>query len=149
MDRNKLTEEHVKNIFEPINEDYEWVQYNSDLRLIHHIDSDMYQLESLLDCIPIDYNVDDVLSDPEIQELIETVNDYNEVIPSVVTYQDLEDLNEDELQIRCEEDEELFDELNGTYINKYLVNGIAMRLWPAYYFKCIQYLTPKLELSNF
>ena len=144
-----MDETCMKNIYEPITEKYEWIQYNSDLRLIHHIESDMYQLESLLDCLPINLNPDDVLSDPEIQELIETVNDYNEVIPSVVAFQDLEEMDDAAFEKFYQENEELVEELSGTYIHKYLINGIAMKYWPEYYFKCLLYLTPKLELSNF
>ena len=36
-------------IREPINEHYERIQYNKKLRLIHSIDDDMYQMQSIID----------------------------------------------------------------------------------------------------
>ena len=33
---------------ETINDDYEWIQYNDKLRIIHSIKDDMYQMQSIL-----------------------------------------------------------------------------------------------------
>ena len=38
-------------VHEPINEEYEWVQYNKQLRLIHSIKDDMYQMKSIVDAL--------------------------------------------------------------------------------------------------
>ena len=35
-------------IVEPINDEYEYIQYNEKLRLIHSINDDMYQMQSIL-----------------------------------------------------------------------------------------------------
>ena len=37
-----------KLIYEPINDDYEWIQYNKQLRIIHSIKDDMYQMQSII-----------------------------------------------------------------------------------------------------
>ena len=38
-------------VHEAINEEYEWVQYNKQLRLIHSIKDDMYQMKSIVDAL--------------------------------------------------------------------------------------------------
>ena len=35
-------------VSEPINDDYEWIQYNSKLRIIHSIKDDYFQMQSIL-----------------------------------------------------------------------------------------------------
>ena len=35
-------------VSEQINEDYEWIQYNSKLRIIHSIKDDYFQMQSIL-----------------------------------------------------------------------------------------------------
>ncbi|KAK8865231.1 hypothetical protein M9Y10_010769 [Tritrichomonas musculus] len=37
-----------KLIYEPINDDYEWIQYNKELRVIRSIKDDMYQMQSII-----------------------------------------------------------------------------------------------------
>lgn len=144
-------DKNYDHIYQPINEDYEYVQYNSELLLIHHLESDLYQLESLLDNFPIDLTADDVLSDPEIQDVIEKVNDLSEteLLPSVVAFQDLEQLNDEDFEEYRYQNEDLFERLNGIYVHKFLINIIAMKYSTDYLIKCVCYFTPKLELSNF
>ncbi|KAK8899824.1 hypothetical protein M9Y10_002146 [Tritrichomonas musculus] len=36
-------------IREPINDEYEWIQYNNQLRIIHSINDDMYQMKSIIE----------------------------------------------------------------------------------------------------
>lgn len=35
-------------VYEPINDDYEWIQYNKQLRIIHSVKDDMYQIQSII-----------------------------------------------------------------------------------------------------
>ena len=42
------TSPEMKAIIEPINDDYEYIQYNEKLRLIHSINDDMYQMQSII-----------------------------------------------------------------------------------------------------
>ena len=37
-----------KLVYESINDDYEWIQYNKQLRIIHSIKDDMYQMQSII-----------------------------------------------------------------------------------------------------
>jgi hypothetical protein len=58
-------------IIVPINEDYEWIQYNEDLRLLHSIRDDMYQGKSIIQALNSQKRFRNWISNDQTKELIE------------------------------------------------------------------------------
>ena len=57
-------------IREPINSEYEYIQYNKKLRIIHSIDDDMYQVKSIIEACHSDKLSKDWYRNQETQELL-------------------------------------------------------------------------------
>ncbi|KAI5509768.1 KilA, N-terminal/APSES-type HTH, DNA-binding family, partial [Trichomonas vaginalis G3] len=59
-------------VHEAINEEYEWVQFNKQLRLIRSVKDDMYQMQSILTACfaPDTKHTDDWFKNQSTQELL-------------------------------------------------------------------------------
>lgn len=104
----------VSILVERINDDYEWLQYNSHLRIIHSIKDDMYQMQSTITACNSNkqsYNWFENQSTKEFLQEFETKK-VTLGIPIVTK--------------SYEKRDDLFNELRGYYIHRILVNNIAM-----------------------
>ena len=103
------TNTSMKANVEKINDDYEYIQYNEKLRLIHSIKDDMYQMQSIIKACNSKKQPTRWLN------LAET----NEIIKELASVQNCTD--EDLIQNRPN----LPIELRGTYVHRLLVNDVA------------------------
>ena len=107
-------------VYEPINNDYEWIQYNKQLRIIHSIKDDMYQMQSII-------NTCDSLKQArhwfENQSTKELLNEFEFERSSVGI------LPEEKL---FENRKNLAPGLKGYYVHRLLVNAVAMWASPRY-----------------
>lgn len=62
-------------IHEPINDDYEWIQYNNELRIIRSIKDDMYQMKSIIRACNSKKLSKDWFKNETTNELIQSLND--------------------------------------------------------------------------
>ena len=60
-------------IIEPINDDYEYIQYNDKLRLIHSIKDDMYQMQSIITSCNSNKQADKWFNNQSTQELLNEI----------------------------------------------------------------------------
>ncbi|KAK8836153.1 hypothetical protein M9Y10_039966 [Tritrichomonas musculus] len=99
-----------------INDEYEYLQYNEQLRIIHSISDDMFQIKSIIDSCHSNKRVNDWFRNQSTQEIL------NEMTST--GFPALEKLYEkrDDLPI----------ELRGYYVHRLLVNQIAMWASPRY-----------------
>ena len=100
---------------QPINDDYEYIQYNNQLRIIHSIKDDMYQMQSIIIACKSKKNAFHWFENKTTQELLENAS---LGIP----------MNEKLYENR----QNLSNELRGTYVHRLLVNHIAMWASPRY-----------------
>ncbi|KAK8881265.1 hypothetical protein M9Y10_003999 [Tritrichomonas musculus] len=109
-----------KLIYEPINDDYEWIQYNKQLRIIHSIKDDMYQMQSII-------NTCDSLKQArhwfENQSTKELLNEFELEKRSVGILPDHK---------LVENRKNLPNNLKGYYVHRLLVNAVAMWASPRY-----------------
>ena len=56
---------------EAINEEYEWIQYNKQLRLIRSVKDDMYQMQSILTAC---FAPDTVMHENSVQFIFDTLH---------------------------------------------------------------------------
>ena len=56
---------------EKINDDYEWIQYNEKLRLIHSIKDDMYQMQSIVNACNSQKQIRHWFDNKSTKELLE------------------------------------------------------------------------------
>jgi hypothetical protein len=103
-----------------INDDYKWIQYNEDLRLLHSIKDDMYQGQSIIKALGVEKRFRDWLANDQTKELIEGVLGVRE-------FPRTEKLTEDRPH--------LANELKGWYVHRLLVNFVAMWASPTYAYK--------------
>ena len=107
-------------ITERINDDYEWIQYNEHLRLIHSIKDDMYQMQSIVNACNANKRPNDWFRNQSTQEFLEA---FEEEIASTGNPADEKSYeNRPNLPIN----------LRGTYVHKLLVNHIAIWASPRY-----------------
>ena len=100
---------------EAINEDYEWLQYNEQLRIIHSINDDMFQLQSIVTACQSNKPARHWLENQNTKELLDEFNKIVTVgIPTVVKRDDLPN------------------GLRGYYVHRLLVNSVAMWASPKY-----------------
>lgn len=104
---------------EAINNDYEYVQYNQHLRIIHSINDDMYQMQSIVLACQSRKPCKDWFRNQSSQEIIDEINKMTRRgnPPLEKTYE-----KRDELPIN----------LRGYYVHRLLVNHIAMWASPRY-----------------
>ena len=102
----------------PINEDYEWVQYNKRLRIIHSIKDDMYQMQSIITACNSNKKVNDWFRNNSTVELLESAKNASAGIPV-----------DEKLYERRDN---LANGMRGYYIHRLLVNHVAIWASPTY-----------------
>ncbi|EAX81484.1 hypothetical protein TVAG_023890 [Trichomonas vaginalis G3] len=102
-------------VHEAINEEYEWVQFNKQLRLIRSVKDDMYQMQSILTACfaPDTKHADDWF---ELNSTHELLSEFEHV----------------ELKKMYQDRQNLPSHLKGIYVHKFLVSSIAMWASPRY-----------------
>ena len=106
-------------VSEPINDDYEWVQYNSKLRIIHSINDDYFQMQSILTACnaPDNKKAADWFENQSTRELLHEISLGREKATLKKPYE-----NRQNLPIG----------LRGYYIHRLLVNAVSMWASPRY-----------------
>ncbi|EAX71715.1 hypothetical protein TVAG_332350, partial [Trichomonas vaginalis G3] len=102
-------------VHEDINEEYEYIQYNKQLRLIRSVKDDMYQMQSILTaCFAPDTK--------KPQDWFELNS----------THELLSEFEHVELKKMYQDRQNLPSHLKGIYVHKFLVSSIAMWASPRY-----------------
>ncbi|EAX85799.1 hypothetical protein TVAG_341450 [Trichomonas vaginalis G3] len=109
-------------VHEAINEEYEWVQFNKQLRLIRSVKDDMYQMQSILTACfaPDTKHTDDWFKNQSTPELLE---EFPHMLAS---------LGKPREEIPYENRKNLPNGLRGWYVHRLLVNAVAMWASPRY-----------------
>ena len=103
-------------IRQPINSEYEYIQYNKQLRIIHSIDDDMYQMKSIIDACRSDKRSNDWFSSKETKELLKSF-EKNKKLMGSIPY-------DNRINVSVN--------LRGYYVHRVLVNAVAMWASPRY-----------------
>ncbi|KAK8840656.1 hypothetical protein M9Y10_030431 [Tritrichomonas musculus] len=126
---NATTNTSMIAIVEKINDDYEYIQYNEKLRLIHSIKDDMYQMQSIIASCNSKKRVNDWFHIQSAQEILNEMKSTG--IPAdQKSYEDRPNLSND---------------LKGYYVHRLLVNYIAMWASPKYAIYIAQLLDSLFE----
>ncbi|EAY15786.1 hypothetical protein TVAG_159590 [Trichomonas vaginalis G3] len=106
-------------VHEDINEEYEWVQFNKQLRLIRSVKDDMYQMQSILTACfaPDTKHTDDWFKNQSTQELLSEAQRDRLFSGSPKTHENRKNLPNG---------------LRGWYVHRLLVNAVAMWASPRY-----------------
>ncbi|EAX85389.1 hypothetical protein TVAG_328710 [Trichomonas vaginalis G3] len=107
-------------VHEAINEEYEWVQFNKQLRLIRSVKDDMYQMQSILTALSSTKQAYHWFENQQAKELLE---EFPHMIAS---------LGKPREEIPFENREKLPNGLRGYYVHRLLVNAVAMWASPRY-----------------
>ena len=97
---------------EKINDEYEYIQYNEKLRLIHSIKDDMYQMQSIIASCNSNKKVNDWFRNQSTQEILNEMEGTGIPVPSKRM--------------------DLTPGLQGYYVHRLLVNHVAMWASPKY-----------------
>ncbi len=119
-------------ITEQINDDYEWIQYNEKLRLIHSIKDDMYQMQSIIKSCNSNKKANDWFRNQSTQEILE----------------EMATTGNPALDKSYEKRDNLPNGLRGIYIHRLLVNNIAMWASPKYSIYIMQLLDNYYEKQH-
>lgn len=101
-------------VHEPINEDYEWIQYNSELRVIRSIKDDMYNMKSIIKACHSNKLPKDWFRNQATQELLDEFE--RSKCSGGIPLDSKSHENRGNLSI----------ELRGVYVNSILVEAVAM-----------------------
>ncbi|EAX81545.1 hypothetical protein TVAG_577640 [Trichomonas vaginalis G3] len=106
-------------VHEAINEEYEYIQYNKQLRLIRSVKDDMYQMQSILTACfaPDTKHADDWFKNQSTQELLSEIS-----LDRLFSVLHKTHENRKNLPIN----------LRGYYVHRLLVNAVAMWASPRY-----------------
>ena len=115
-------------VVESINDDYEYIQYNEKLRLIHSIKDDMYQMQSIIIACNSKKRVNDWFRNQSSQEILDEMGSTG--IPADQIHDDRPNLPND---------------LKGVYIHRLLVNHVAMWASPRYSLHIMKLLDSHFE----
>ncbi|KAK8857442.1 hypothetical protein M9Y10_015847 [Tritrichomonas musculus] len=108
------TNTNTKLIYEPINDEYEWIQYNKELRVIHSIKDDMYQMQSIIDALDSNkqaYHYFENQSTKDFLDEFELQKSFLEIPREAKPYENRKNLPNG---------------LRGYYVHRYLVNDVAV-----------------------
>ena len=103
-------------IRQPINDEYEYIQYNKQLRIVHSIDDDMYQMKSIIDACKSNKRANDWINNKETKELLKTF-EHDKDLMGLLAY-------DNRINVP--------NELKGYYVHRLLVNAVAMWASPRY-----------------
>ncbi|KAI5502920.1 KilA, N-terminal/APSES-type HTH, DNA-binding family [Trichomonas vaginalis G3] len=107
-------------VHEAIDEEYEWVQYNKQLRLIRSVKDDMYQMQSILNTLRSTKQAYHWFENQQTKELLE---EFPHMFAS---------LGKPRNEIPYENRKNLPNGLKGYYVHRLLVNAVAMWASPRY-----------------
>ncbi|KAI5483140.1 KilA, N-terminal/APSES-type HTH, DNA-binding family [Trichomonas vaginalis G3] len=107
-------------VHEAINEEYEYIQYNKQLRLIRSVKDDMYQMQSIMNALRSTKQAYHWFENQQTKELLE---EFPHMIAS---------LGKPREEIPYENRKNLAPGLKGYYIHRLLVNAVAMWASPRY-----------------
>ncbi|EAX94722.1 hypothetical protein TVAG_356010 [Trichomonas vaginalis G3] len=118
-------------VHEAINEEYEWIQYNKQLRLIRSVKDDMYQMQSILTACfaPDNKKPQDWFRNQSTIELLNEAENSTTRNPVVAKTRVGEKPQSPKLY---ENREKLPNGLRGYYVHRLLVNAVAMWASPRY-----------------
>ena len=129
-------------ITERINDDYEWIQYNEHLRLIHSKNDDMYQMQSIINACNSRKEARHWFRNESTKEFLEAFDAdiaSGRKIPDEENVSTGNPVNEEKVSGRKIPDEKSYENrpnlsinLRGTYVHRLLVNHIAMWASPRY-----------------
>ena len=105
---------------EPINEDYEYYQYNSQMRIIHSIHDDMFQAQSIIVACKSPKQINHWLENQSTKELLQAFESEKSSVGIPADQKIIENRVN------------LPNELKGTYIHRLLVNHVAIWASPIY-----------------
>ena len=104
----------------PINEKYEWFQYNSQLRLIHSINDDMFQVASIIKACNSNKEIKHWMENKGTKELLKEFEERKSEVGIPTPGKIMEKRTNIQIDLR------------GLYINRFLVNIIAQWCSPIY-----------------
>ncbi|KAI5538781.1 KilA, N-terminal/APSES-type HTH, DNA-binding family [Trichomonas vaginalis G3] len=107
-------------VHEAINEEYEYIQYNKQLRLIRSVKDDMYQMQSIMNALRSTKQAYHWFENQQAKELLE---EFPHMIAS---------LGKPREEIPYENRKNLAPGLKGYYVHRLLVNAVAMWASPRY-----------------
>ncbi|EAX84000.1 hypothetical protein TVAG_479400 [Trichomonas vaginalis G3] len=136
-------------VHEDINEEYEWVQFNKQLRLIRSVKDDMYQMQSILTACyaPDTKHTDDWFKNQSTQELLSEAqrdilfsenSEEQRVMKKTQSPKTHENSEAQRARLPSgspkthENREKLPNGLRGYYVHRLLVNAVAMWASPRY-----------------
>ena len=115
-------------VVEPINDEYEYIQYNEKLRLIHSINDDMYQMQSIITACNSNKLCKDWFRNQSSQEILNELEGGGIPLPSKRM--------------------DLSPGLQGYYIHRLLVNHVAMWASPKYSLYIMKLLDSQFEMQR-
>ncbi|KAI5534552.1 KilA, N-terminal/APSES-type HTH, DNA-binding family, partial [Trichomonas vaginalis G3] len=107
-------------VHEAINEEYEYIQFNKQLRLIRSVKDDMYQMQSILNALRSTKQAYHWFENQQTKELLE---EFPHMFAS---------LGKPRNEIPYENRKNLPINLRGYYVHRLLVNAVAMWASPRY-----------------
>ncbi|KAI5540716.1 KilA, N-terminal/APSES-type HTH, DNA-binding family, partial [Trichomonas vaginalis G3] len=107
-------------VHEAINEEYEYIQYNKQLRLIRSVKDDMYQMQSILNALRSTKQAHHWFENQQTKELLEE-------FPHMFATR-----GKPRVEIPYENRKNLAPGLRGWYVHRLLVNAVAMWASPRY-----------------
>ena len=121
---------------ESINNDYEWIQYNNDLRIIRSIHDDMFQAQSILNALGSKKRIKHWFENKQTQELIQGFEEekVSAGIPANASV--------------TENRTDLPNHLRGLYVHRLLVNSVASWASPKYAIKIYRLLDSLFEMDR-
>mgnify|MGYP001059904798 CR=1 FL=1 len=131
MTTNTSAPNTTNTLTEQINENYEWIQYNEHLRLIHSIKDDMYQMQSIINACNSRKEARHWFRNESTKEFLEAFD--NELASGrKIPDDETEGGRKIPPSKSWEKRMELSPGLQGIYVHKLLVNHIAMWASPRY-----------------
>ncbi|KAK8840669.1 hypothetical protein M9Y10_030444 [Tritrichomonas musculus] len=103
-------------IRESISCGYEYIQYNNKLRIVHSIDDDMYQVQSIISACKSDKRANEWYRNQETKALLNAFDNDRDLMGSLSVYNKINVPNG----------------LRGLYVHRLLVNAVAMWASPRY-----------------
>lgn len=130
---NTSTNTNMTTLTEAINDDYEYIQYNDRLRLIHSIKDDMYQMQSIISSCNSTKKANDWFRLQSANEILDEMNSVGILSPEKLENNDENSSTGNPVVEKSWDNrDDLPNGLRGYYVHRLLVNYIAMWASPRY-----------------